>query len=332
MKYHSWQVLSIPAEALAVFMAVLMYGLSALFIVLMQSNITVAQAPPLSQGCYYRVGDRNFERISCPTEGYARLTSGAGGNCYVTRSQESTIMFHVHCGSGDVSEVMARNSHNLRQSQNVCEAIEANSYWSPTTRTCNWGTSCVIAGPNTGTGCERMTSRQTYQGYVSSSLPLPGGSSATGAGSAPVSTSPVSGSPSSNISDTPIENTTPRQQCLNEGREWVNEEGENSEDPNNGICRAYQSRTTNDCQEGTVSSSNCGIIRYLVVFINTLAVLAGIVITASIVVAGMQYSSAGSDPQKVSAAKDRIRNSIIALLLFIFGYSLLAYLIPGGLL
>lgn len=93
---------------------------------------------------------------------------------------------------------------------------------------------------------------------------------------------------------------------------------------------AYKS---NDCNDsGGVNSENCGIIAYIVIFINVLSVLAGIIITASIAYGGIQYSMSGSDPQKVSAAKERIRNAIIALVLFIFGYALLNYLVPGGVL
>lgn len=86
-----------------------------------------------------------------------------------------------------------------------------------------------------------------------------------------------------------------------------------------------------DCT-ASAEAKDCGITRYLVLFINVLSVLAGIVIAASIAYGGIQYSTSGSDPQRVSAAKDRIRNAIIALVFFIFGYSILNYLIPGGLL
>lgn len=87
-----------------------------------------------------------------------------------------------------------------------------------------------------------------------------------------------------------------------------------------------------DCEGASPDSSNCGIIRYLVIFINVLSVMAGIVIAGSIAYGGIQYSMSAADPQKVSAAKERIRNAIIALVFFIFGYAILNYLIPGGLL
>lgn len=78
--------------------------------------------------------------------------------------------------------------------------------------------------------------------------------------------------------------------------------------------------------------NHCGILDYLVLFINILSGLATIAIVGSIIYAGIQYSMSGSDPQKVSAAKDRIRNAVIALIFFVFGYTILNYLVPGGVL
>jgi hypothetical protein len=88
----------------------------------------------------------------------------------------------------------------------------------------------------------------------------------------------------------------------------------------------------NDCQDPDQTEENCGIIRYIVLIINLLSALVGIVVTASIIFGGIQYSMAGADPQKVTAAKKRIGNSLIALVFFIFTYSFLNYLVPGGVL
>ena len=89
-----------------------------------------------------------------------------------------------------------------------------------------------------------------------------------------------------------------------------------------------------DCKptDGQLTKDNCGIVRYLVIFINVLSAAAGLVILASVIMGGIQYTTAGSDPQRVAAAKDRIRNAVIALLFFIFGFTLLNYLVPGGIL
>lgn len=88
----------------------------------------------------------------------------------------------------------------------------------------------------------------------------------------------------------------------------------------------------NDCNDTVITESNCGILRYLILFINVLSGLVGIVVVGSIIYGGVQYSMAGSDPQKVSSAKNRIRNALIALFFFLFMYSFLNYLIPGGVL
>lgn len=89
----------------------------------------------------------------------------------------------------------------------------------------------------------------------------------------------------------------------------------------------------NDCNDGgALSSSNCGIIKYLVIFINVLAALAGVIMVGSLVFAGIQYAASADDPNIISAAKKRIRDTIIALAAFIFMYSFLQWIIPGGVL
>jgi len=77
---------------------------------------------------------------------------------------------------------------------------------------------------------------------------------------------------------------------------------------------------------------HCDLIsKYLNPLINFGAALFGVAIVSSLTIGGIQYGGSGGDPQKVSAAKDRIRNAIIALLAFIFLYAMLNFLIPGGL-
>jgi len=85
---------------------------------------------------------------------------------------------------------------------------------------------------------------------------------------------------------------------------------------------------SDDCQ----TISNCGIIKdYVNPGIKLLAALVGVASVISIVVAGIQYSSSGGEPAKASAAKNRIRNTIIALAVFALLYLGLNFLIPGGL-
>lgn len=78
--------------------------------------------------------------------------------------------------------------------------------------------------------------------------------------------------------------------------------------------------------------SNCQLVTdYIDPFINLLVALVGIAVVASIIVGGIQYSSSAGDPGKASAAKRRIRDALIALLAFALLYTLLNFLIPGGL-
>jgi hypothetical protein len=79
--------------------------------------------------------------------------------------------------------------------------------------------------------------------------------------------------------------------------------------------------------------SKCDLVQgYINPFINFLAALVGVAVVISIVIGGIQYSSSGGDPAKAAAAKNRIRNAIVALVAFFFLYALLNFLIPGGLL
>jgi hypothetical protein len=56
----------------------------------------------------------------------------------------------------------------------------------------------------------------------------------------------------------------------------------------------------------------------------------GIVVIASVIVGGIQYSTSRGDPQATQAAIGRIRASIMALFIFIFAYAILNYVIPAG--
>lgn len=55
----------------------------------------------------------------------------------------------------------------------------------------------------------------------------------------------------------------------------------------------------------------------------------GLVVVGSIIVGGIQYSASRGDPQATALAINRIRSSLFALIIFVFGYALLNYIIPG---
>lgn len=84
---------------------------------------------------------------------------------------------------------------------------------------------------------------------------------------------------------------------------------------------------------GNCSNINkCDLLQhYINPFINFLAALVGVAVVVSIIIGGIQYGSSGGDPSKVTAAKNRIRNALVAFITFLFLYALLNFLIPGGL-
>jgi hypothetical protein len=111
-------------------------------------------------------------------------------------------------------------------------------------------------------------------------------------------------------------------------------------------CPDGSSAKNNDVQNCPVTSvtdpalkgGNCSdvnkcdlINKYLNPFINFLAALVGVAVVASIIIGAIQYGGSAGDPAQVTAAKNRIRNAILALVTFLFLYALLNFLIPGGL-
>ncbi|MGI6612189.1 MAG: hypothetical protein ACOX0Z_01250 [Candidatus Nanosyncoccaceae bacterium] len=79
-------------------------------------------------------------------------------------------------------------------------------------------------------------------------------------------------------------------------------------------------------------SKEGGISYLLGLIIKILTGLVAVAAVTSIIFAGVQYASAGDSPEKVKAAKDRITQTVIGLLLYIFMFTILEFLIPGGIL
>ena len=65
--------------------------------------------------------------------------------------------------------------------------------------------------------------------------------------------------------------------------------------------------------------------------VNILSGITGLVILISLIVAGIQYTTARDNASQAAAARDRIRDlALIVIPLYVFGYALLQWLIPGG--
>lgn len=85
-----------------------------------------------------------------------------------------------------------------------------------------------------------------------------------------------------------------------------------------------------DCQAVNLDKNNCKIIRFIVDLIRVLSGLVGIVVVIMLAYSGIQYSMAKDNPQAVTAAKERIKNTLIALLAYLFVFSFLQWVVPGG--
>lgn len=91
-------------------------------------------------------------------------------------------------------------------------------------------------------------------------------------------------------------------------------------------------RNGGDCrsESGDLSAGNCKIIELLNTAFNLVSGAITLAIIGNIIYAGIQYSTAQGDPSKASKSKDRIRNALIAFLMYISLYAFIQWLIPGG--
>lgn len=71
--------------------------------------------------------------------------------------------------------------------------------------------------------------------------------------------------------------------------------------------------------------------KYIEPFILLFTASIGVLAVISYLLAAIQYSGAGDDPSAVNKAKDRAFKTTIGLIAYIFLFSFLNYLIPGGL-
>lgn len=93
-----------------------------------------------------------------------------------------------------------------------------------------------------------------------------------------------------------------------------------------------QCSVAQECDDADLTASNCGITRYLILLINVLSGLVGITVVGVMIFAGIQYSTSSGDPSAAAAAKKRISNAVLALVLFATMYGFLQWVVPGGVL
>lgn len=56
----------------------------------------------------------------------------------------------------------------------------------------------------------------------------------------------------------------------------------------------------------------------------------GVIVVIMVIIGGIQYVTAGNNPQAVTAAKKRISNALIALVAFMLLFAFMSWLLPGG--
>lgn len=75
--------------------------------------------------------------------------------------------------------------------------------------------------------------------------------------------------------------------------------------------------------ENPITDAVFAIIRFLTTGV-------GLVIVASLTIAGIQYTTSRGDPKATAEAIGRLKSNMVAFLLFLFGFALLNYIIPKG--
>lgn len=95
----------------------------------------------------------------------------------------------------------------------------------------------------------------------------------------------------------------------------------------NGTCPGVNS----DPEEACKYDNHCDLIKkYINPGINLLTMIFGLIATGSLILGGIQYSASEGDPNKAGQAKNRIANTIFAIIAYFFLYGFLQFLIPGG--
>jgi hypothetical protein len=101
---------------------------------------------------------------------------------------------------------------------------------------------------------------------------------------------------------------------------------------NNDVPEKGCVNTENDDSAVTCNGTGqCNLIaKYLNPFIDMLSILFAFIAVISFILGGINFASSEGDPQKASRAKQRIFNTVVAVVAYMFLYAFLEFLIPGG--
>lgn len=94
---------------------------------------------------------------------------------------------------------------------------------------------------------------------------------------------------------------------------------------------AVKTRFNFGCKGNSLPMGTGPIVDLAYALIRFLSFGVGLVLAASIIYAGIQYSSSSGNPEATSAAKKRILNALIALIFYLLIFAFIQFLVPGGL-
>jgi hypothetical protein len=97
-------------------------------------------------------------------------------------------------------------------------------------------------------------------------------------------------------------------------------------------CGGVQTTIISCTQDGTGSNvNNSGVWGLLLLAINILTAGVGVAAVGGIVYGSILYTSAGGSPDGVKKAREVITNVVIGIVAYALMYSILNFIIPGGL-
>ncbi len=80
------------------------------------------------------------------------------------------------------------------------------------------------------------------------------------------------------------------------------------------------------------SALQCLLTKYINPLMAVLSALVGVVVAGAIIYGGIEFTSSGGDPQRAASGKKHITNALIGLAAYLFLYTFLQFILPGGLL